>query len=129
MVSSDTAIADKLVSNGMPWPFVLRIACGMHHLVLHSTCSRLAAMCVAPLWSSGQDSPHEYPLDYHMIRNLGILNWAYRRNERPDLIFSVPRRARHQKSADHRYRRPYTRIMAMKLGTYMRIICIYLWSI
>ena len=49
MVSLDTAIADKLVSNGMPWPFALRIACGMHHLVLHSTCSRLAAMCVAPL--------------------------------------------------------------------------------
>ena len=24
-----------------------------------------------------------------MIRNLGILNWAYRPNERPDLIFSV----------------------------------------
>ena len=80
-------------------------------------------------WPSDQDNPHEYPLDYHMIRMLGILNWAYRRNERPDLIFSVPRRARHQKRADHGCRRPYTLSMRMKLGTHMRIICIYLYSI
>ena len=52
-------------------------------------------------WPSDQDNPHEHPLDYHIIRNLSILNWAYRRNEHPYPSFLVPRRARHQKRADH----------------------------
>ena len=48
-------------------------------------------------WPSDQDNPHEHPLDYHIIRNLSILNWAYRRNEHPYPSFLVPRTSRYRK--------------------------------
>ena len=55
-------------------------SCTAHARDFDARASRLS-------WPSDQDNPHEHPLDYHMIHKLGILNWAYRRNDRPDLIF------------------------------------------
>ena len=87
MVSLDTALVGIL--HCMPCHGHSR--CMFHAACTSRSCTAHArdfdARASRLSWPSDQDNPHEHPLDYHIIRNLSILNWAYRRNERPDPSF------------------------------------------